>query len=390
MKKSIKIKSAIIIKPILIVLFSLFIIYIILGIFGYGTDCDTYLMLKSGRNMWLYGNYDYSRGPGNFLPEMIIGGASLIGGSLLTNLISAILGTATLYIFWQLLKNVFSDSNALLITLIIGLNPFFIIASSSSMDYVYSLFFCMAGIQLLTKRFIFLSAFLFAFAASSRLSSVMIIGIIYLYYLYIRFKESNFKEMTRLLLSGCLMVILTILFFVPSYIAAGYTFDFFSYGYPDRDFFGLLSRFLYKNIYLFGLFIVPILAFITVWKLIRSRLNFQYTKEVTTGVAIVIATEILFFKIPVEISYLLPILFVVIPLFVLVCQPRQITMFIIIFLTFSYSFLVNLDVLDIKREEYQGELVSADVGLFVRHGVVIDDLQHRDESKILYGKQIDK
>lgn len=368
----------------MIVLFSLFIIYILLGLFGYGNDNDTYGMLSSGRNMWLNGNYHYSRGPGNFIPEMIIGGASLIGGYVLTNLISAILGTTTLYIFWQLLKRVFSDSDALLIALIIGFNPYYIIASSSSMDYVYSLFFCIAGIKLLTNRSIFLAAFLFAFAASSRLSIILIIGIIYLYYLYIRYKENNFKEMTRLFFSGCLLVLLTLLFFVPSYIAAGCTFKFFSYSIGDWTFFGYLSRFVYKNIYLFGILPLIYISVMTTFKMVRNGLHFPLTTQVYIGVAILFVSELLFFKIPCEISYLLPILFVVIPLFVHFCQPNQIAMYILVALTISYSFIVNPDFLDRKYNISGEEAIGADIGLFMRRGVIIDDAMHREKAESTY------
>ena len=378
--------STVITKPIILVLSLLFLIYIMVGFFGYGNDNDTYYMLNTGRNMWLNGSYQYSRPPGYFIPEMIIGGASLIGGYLLTNLLTAILGTATLFIFWQLLKKVFSDSDALLIVLIVGFNPYFIIASSSTMDYVYSLFFCMAGIKLLTKRSIFFAAVLFALAASSRMSSVLAIGIIYLYYFHIRYKENDFKEMTRLFLSGCLLSLLTILLYLPSYIAEDYTFRFFTYYIPDWSFVGHLSRFIYKNIYLVGMWPFVLISTMTTLKMYRLHLTFR--REVNAGLAILLAFEILFLKIPVEISYLIPVLFVVIPLFVFFCRPSKIAMYILIALTFSYSFLIYPDFIEVKYNKPIENNTIVKAKLFISRGVIINDVLKREQSERTYWQEI--
>ena len=154
---------------ILVVLFS---IYAASGYFGYGNDNDTYRMLRTGRNLFLEGTYFPSRPPGYFINELIIGGVSLISGHIISNLISSFFGIASLYIFLHLLKKVFSNTHSILIMTMVGLNPYFVIAASTSMGYVYSLFFIMFGITLLTKRRIYIASIFFAltvaFPASSK------------------------------------------------------------------------------------------------------------------------------------------------------------------------------------------------------------------------------
>src|SRR5690606_34734697 len=81
------------------VLLGLFATYAALGLFGYGTDGDTYLLLRSGHHLFVHGVYEYSRTPGYVVPEVAVGLLSLAGGHVLSNLASALLGTATLYLF---------------------------------------------------------------------------------------------------------------------------------------------------------------------------------------------------------------------------------------------------------------------------------------------------
>jgi hypothetical protein len=176
--------------------------------------------------------------------------------------------------------------------------------------------------------------------------------------------------------------------YVPSYIAAGYSIGFFHYHIGNWTFFGHLSRFIYKNIYLFGLLPFIFISAMITLKMVGRGLHFTYTTQIYTGLAILLVSEILFFKIPCEISYLLPLLFVVIPLFVLLCQPRKITMYILVALSILYGFIVNLDFLDRKFNVIVGvgyEAIGADLGLFVRRGAVIDDVLLRKETERAYG-----
>lgn len=172
-----------------------FLYYSFLSFFGYGNDCDTYLMLKSGQNFLLNFEYLPSRAQGSFVPEIIMSLASFVGGHYLSNFISMMLGVGTLYIFYFFLTKIFSKSDAILVVLIVGFNPYFVIASSTSMDYIYSIFFIFLGSFFLFKNYRIVAAIAFALALSSRLSNALLVGLIYLYFLSSVFqleKKSSF------------------------------------------------------------------------------------------------------------------------------------------------------------------------------------------------------
>jgi len=362
----------------------IFIIYGILGCFGYGSDNDTYGMLHSGQRALLDGVYQYSRPPGYLIPELFIGGASLLGSYLLTNLISALFATASLYLFWRLLSNHFTNTDATLIVAAVGFNPYFVIAASSTMDYVYSIFFGLLGVTALRANRYFVAAPLFALAISSRLSNTLIIGIIYIYFLYTLYGKAESEKVIKLIVSGLLAVCLAVLLFVPSYVVAGNTFGFMTYFIGEWTFVGYLSRFFYKNIYLFGLVPFLLLVGMFIRNFARKNMAISSTPEVLAGISILVVHEILFLKVPIEISYLLPLLFVAIPISFVVLRPGKAAMYTFLCATILYGFVVNLDIMDRKYNEAHTEAISAGLGLFVRPGIIVDDLYKRERSEMKY------
>jgi len=360
---------------------ALFAFYYLLGLSGYGSYCNTYMMLRAGRNLILHGIYFPSRQPGYLIPEIVIGWSSLIGAYYLSNLISALFGAGAVYIFWRILREKFSASTALLIALIAGLNPYFIISASSSMDDAYSLFFALAGILLLIKRKELLASLTFSLAISSRLPAVLLIGIAYLYFMYKAINNKDFKALSHLIISGIFASVLTTLLFVPIYLAYGSSLWFLHY----RDagpftFFGHLVRFLYKGICLFGLLPFLTLTGFIILKAFKRDLKVSLSPELLAVLAIIVAYGILFFNIPLEIRYILTLVFVIIPLWVFVCRPSKIALSLLLALTIFYGFVVNVDILDVRYNEAQNEAIAARVGIFLRPGVIIKDIKTRPES----------
>ena len=91
----------------------------------------------------------------------------------------------------------------------------------------------------------------------------------------------------------------------------------------------------------------------------------------------------MFFKIPLDKCYLLPILFVVIPIWAVFINSQRLLVVLLIF-TISYNF-INLDILNIKYNEElkrrtgNVEAIGANIGLFIKRGILIDDLMKRNE-----------
>jgi len=366
-------------NPALLLLL-LFFVYAGVGLSGYGNDCDTYLMLKTGADLFEDGIYKYSRPPGNLIPELAISAAAILGGHVLSNLLSAILGTLSLYLFWLLCRNIFSGRIALLICALIGVNPYFVIASSSSMDYVYGIFFGLLGVFLLQKNWIFYASIFFAFAISSRLSNALLIGVIYLYFIFEAFKSDDSKMLYRYFLSGVVALLLAALLFVPSYIAAGNSFGFLTYAIGDFSYYGYISRFIYKNLALIG--VAPLLLALALVLLnLKERSFSTWPTGLVFGFALLVAQELVFLKVPLEVSYLLPVLFVVFPIVFYVFRfDTRAAVFLILVTTVS-SFVANIDFLDKKYNASGSEAVSADFGIFVNPGVVIADISNREVSE---------
>lgn len=374
---------------VLLIFLSIFLLYGSLGLFGYGDHCDTYGMIRSGQNVFVNLTYRPSRFQGCLIPELVIGLASIVGSYYLSNLISAALGCITLLWFFWFVKKYFNKTDALLITAMIALNPYYIVASSSSDDHIYSLFFIFAGIYLLNSRRTLLAAFIFAFAISSRLSNILIIGGVYLYFTYTSLRYSK-EIFWKVLFSGIFALFLSTALFIPAFAASGYNLDFLAFKRLDYiSGFGRLTRLFYKNPYLFGLLASIFILFTTIFAVIKQRGIFLPRSDVRRiiffGLVILALQELLFFSHPTKILYLLPILFIVFPVWAMIVNSRRLLVLLLL-LTMSFNF-VNVDVLEVEYNVQGTEAIGADVGLFLKHGVLVDNLMKRKNSQIRYFKR---
>src|SRR5262245_26631097 len=127
-------------------LLGLFAFYLVCGSFGYGNDNDTYAVFKTWSDWVRFGIYYPSRTPGFLLPETLMGLSSQWGGSFAANALSAIMASVALFLFHALAADRFSRDTALLATAAAGLNPHWVIAASSSMDYTYGAGFFLAAL----------------------------------------------------------------------------------------------------------------------------------------------------------------------------------------------------------------------------------------------------
>ncbi len=272
---------------------ALFLTYVALGWSGYGTDPDTYLMIRAGRDVLQHGHYAPSRPPGYLVAEILIAAESLLGGFYLSNFVSAVLGASTLVMFWRLLTLRFSRGDSILMTILVGVNPYFVVAASSSMDYVYSLFFGLLGLHLFKRDRPYLGAIALALAVSSRLSNVLILSVAYLYFVHQRYASRDFKGLRRLALSALLGIAATALLFTPSYIAYHHSLRFLTYAIGDWTFVGHLYRWGYKNLYLIGLFSFAVAAGFTIWKAIRGQIAMTalLNPAVAAGLVALVAHE---------------------------------------------------------------------------------------------------
>jgi hypothetical protein len=363
---------------------ALFLLYAFLGCFGYGNDVDTYLMLRSGQRVFVQMEYEPSRYQGALIPEIFIGLASIAGGHYLCNLVSALLGAMTVVLFFRLLRDRLRNTHAILVAAVVGLNPHFITASSSTMDYVYSLFFMLAGIHSARLHRGILASLMFAFAISSRLSNLPIVGLLLLYLALVELR-SNSRD-GRILLMAALTPFLSASLYVPAFISSGRSLDFVGFAKPDWGVLGYLGAFLYKNVNLFGLVPFAFLCLTACWSALKRRAHISRSPLFWIGLTIVVALEALFALIPLNVGYLLPLLFVVIPMWVIILNSKK-TLQVLLVLTMLVNF-VDIDFLTVRYGRHPWA-VGADVGLRLKRGILVRDLAGRGQSQIKYMREYD-
>ena len=370
----------------------LFALYALIGLSGYGTDPDTYYILRSGRDLLLDGVYRPSRYQGALVAETIIGAASLAGGHALANAVSALLGTLTLVLFHAMLREGMGGGTAAASTAIVAVNPWYAVASSSSMDYVYGLFFLVLGVWLI-RRGTWGSAagagLSFALAVSARLSVAPIMAAIYLLWL---FHAGPGRGRLRPVASGAVAAVATLLLYVPAWLSAGRTLGFLGYDIGAWGLAGSVARFAYKNVYLWGLPAALLLAagVVRAWRRRRPSGTVDRRWLVAGGVLIAVQ-ELLFARVPVEISYLLPVLLLAVPPWVAWVRSRGWAAALFA-LTLAYD-VVSLDVL---RVEYAGgargrshtEAVGGSVSPHLEAGVLLFDLGDRPAAQAYFQRLV--
>ncbi len=203
--------------PAFAVLAALFVFYLLCGTGSYGNDGDTYAMLRAGWTLVHNGAYLPSRSPGYPLPELLIGMGGGIAGHWGSNAVSSLMGCIALGCFYALLRAIFEKTNALLAVCAVGLNPYWIVAASSSMDYVYSAAFFLMGLVVLRKDRLYFAAFCFAACAASRLTYAPVILLAYVMSAWRRKDVPPFRMRT----SAALFLGMTALAYLPVYHALG-------------------------------------------------------------------------------------------------------------------------------------------------------------------------
>ncbi len=383
----------------LLLLLALFALYYALGATGFGTDNDTYGMLRAGRDFLRHGTYAYSRAPGYPLPEMVIAVAGFAGGHLLSNLLSALLGVAAVACFYRLAREAFGERAALLSSAAAALNPWWILACSSSMDYVYALGFTLMSVLALRHGRAFLAAVLLAAAVASRLTYLPLGLLAFACAFWLPPARTTTAAWRKRIAAAVLLyAVLALAPYAAIYLAVGRTMFEVYTSYPV-DFFGFegyahlseyAGRFAYKNLYLWGLFAVPAVFAAMVSALWRARRRGggaeprrRVPRAVLWGLWAAIAyTEVLFFRLPLEVSYLLPLLFPAV--FLMNLAPRAPAFLAVVLAGHLAYGVVSLDLLDIRYRVFGfngREAESVRFGLSFGPGVVVRDLPLRSEAQ---------
>jgi hypothetical protein len=282
---------------------------------GYGSDNDTFGVLEAGRSTWHLHHPFTSRNPGYWTYEAIAYFLALVGGHIVSNLGSLCVGAVIVWRFLVIAKRLGVRFPKLVAACLIA-TPVFVIACTSTIDYVWSLFGIVLFAELLIADRLVLAILPAAFAFAVRgANGVLIAGAIggaiagELY-----FRRRLTARAFLLVGVGIAAALLGSPPYIASYHFAGNSMTFAGAMAGPAEMWTTkmrIGRFGYKTLYLFG----PV-----AWVLCAAALAvrgeavappsdavLQYRRRaVPIFAGIVVMNAVLFFEWSIEISYLIP------------------------------------------------------------------------------------
>lgn len=360
----------------------LFMLYLACGSTGYGNDGDTYAMLGTWSGLVRGEGYMPSRAPGFPVPELILGAAAELGGSRVANAVTAMTACAALAAFYFLLLPLFGSACALLSMAAVGLNPVWVVAASSSMDYCFGAAFFLWGLVALRRYGPLGSAPLFALAVASRITYAPLALIA----LAVQGCLSSRGGRAANGASAGLFLGLAALAYAPAWDAIGP--GLFQATVGDRHvaflgweglsgFVAYAGRFVFKNISLWG---IPAFALLlaAAAAAVRGRMRGReigLDRRVVWGVVIgLVCSELIFLRLPMEIAYLLPVLPAVI--FLINMAPGARYWLMALTLSQFLQGWISLEPLEIEYASHSHARVEASGARFHPHwekGVILKD-----------------
>lgn len=338
---------------------------------GYGSDNDTYTVLDSGVSTWHLHLPETSRNPGYWVFEAIVYGLRHGGESLATNLATLCVAMVILWRFLAMARRL-KVKFPFLVTGSLVATPVFAIASTSTVDYVWSLLGIVLFVEFLLADRLLLAIVPAAFALAIRAANApLIVGAIAGAIVFAP------RRAIRLIGVGLAAGVLGCLPMVESYRLANHTVAFtHAVAGPDSMWSATMrtGRFVYKSIYLFGP-IASVLLAAGQLRLSRDVApgNPDYRRQaISIFFGIIVANELLFLRYPIEISYLIPSAF-----FVLLCVGTQLERrwhaMAILFAVLSLDVMTP----QFAQPNIPGRATSARLHFSLEPGMLIDDIRMR-------------
>lgn len=270
---------------------------------GYGADNDTYLMLGTWDGWRTYGNYVPSRFQGSPLAEMVIGGLSWVGGHWLSGLFSLVLGLVSMVLLYQLVRSRSSAAMAMALTSMVAVAPGFVIAATTSHDYIYALALLLAGWWWWERGGSpEVVGLLFALSATARLSTIAC-GLVII--AFAPTTRARIRGRTR---AAAVAVVVAAIAYVPGLLNPDPETGFFGATRPTgQGIKGTAARVLLKPPLFFGWFGTAAVLVAVLVVLRRRRMAAPATQSGDHWIALVMLIQVvLWLWLPVEVSYLLP------------------------------------------------------------------------------------
>ena len=284
---------------------------------GPGNDLDVKNVFRSGRSIVVEHRYEASRAPGAPVHELVVGLADRLGGPLLVNLTSLAAAVVLLVGLDRLLGAEGLGTQRRWAIAIVAANPWFVVAATSAVDYLFALAFVVWSAVALRAGRAVLAGVLAGLAMGCRVGSAMLILAMLVAELADRRALGGGENDTpdgvpfaprarRVLVVAGTTALVTAALMVPPYLAAGGT------SFAENDFrtespLVHLGRAVAKNIALFGP-VATVVALFAVPALLRSLRAWRSSWLSTFAVVGFVASQLLFLRFPWKVSHLLPAL----------------------------------------------------------------------------------
>jgi len=353
------------------------IIAVPLLVSGPGNDLDVGNIFRSGRAIARHLSYVPSRPPGAPVHEAVVGILDLIGGPILTNLASFAAAGVLVWALDSLLQREDVGTAGRWGVALVAANPWFIIAATSTADYVFALMFCvLAALAIRSDRAV-LAGLLAAASMGSRIGSITLILA-----LLIAELGSGDGARKRVLTTALVGAGTTVLLFIPSMIEAG------GLAFAQNDFSASsplvqVGRAAAKDLLLLGIPTVVILLFALPAALtaIRSWSSSWLVRFALPGLVL---SQVLFIRFPWKMAHLLPTLLCIAILFTVALQERPRVLMAMVALQLVFGF-VRIDALA------PNDANEASGGTFdptITAGPVLTDWRcRRDQPEAYLGRQ---
>ncbi len=304
---------------------------------GPGNDLDVGNVFRSGRAIARHLTYVPSRPPGAPAHEAIVGILDLIGGPILTNLASLAAAGVLVWALNKLLLGEGVGKAGRWGVAIVAANPWFIIAATSTADYVFALMFCvLAALAIRSDRAI-VAGLLAAAAMGSRVGSMTLILA-----LLIAELGTGDGARRRVVVTAVVGAGATAILFIPSVVEAGglaFAQNDFSASSPLVQF----GRAAAKDLLLLGVPTVLVLLFALPAAIAAIR-SWSISWLVRFAIPGFVLSQVLFIRFPWKMAHLLPTLLCIAILYTVALEDRPRVLMAIVALQLVFG-LVRVDVL---------------------------------------------
>lgn len=334
---------------------------------GPGTDLDVGAVLQSGR-LIVHGEYRPSRPPGAPVHEAIVGVLERVGGTTLSNVATLIAALAIVGAVIVLARQA-GLPRPFLVAAVVVANPWFIVASTSTVDFPLALAFVLWGAIALQRDQTVIASVCFALAVGCRATTILLVMVALVAEVT---GEAEQRKPRRALVCGALSSVLGLALYIPAFVSAGGSLAFAQNDFSTASPGVMLGRALAKDLYFFGLAGAGVLlcAVPALWTALKT---WRAQWIVRFGVLGVVVIEGLFVRFPWKMGHLLPLL-VCLALWLGVAlrdRPRWLVALVVAQLLYS---VVNLQLLE---PDNPNDARGARAVLDLRWGVVVTDIACR-------------